>query len=156
MKLYRKEVLEQKVRTLLNSVNFSRKLKFKVTFTVSWSWSWSSWPVRVPVGGGAAPGRPPARPAGVPREERQGGRLQLSEGRTGADRLCRHRRLQVIFRHQPPSHRQQYLGRDLQGKILKLSPISWTFNHLRSIMTLTQLLRLYSTKWLKYCNEWQL
>ena len=35
MKLFRKEVLEQKVRTLLNSVNFSRKLKFKVTFTVS-------------------------------------------------------------------------------------------------------------------------
>ena len=29
MKLFRKEVLEQKVRTLLNSVNFTRKFKFK-------------------------------------------------------------------------------------------------------------------------------
>ena len=35
MKLFRKEVLEQKVRTLLNSVNFSRKLKFKVSSVVS-------------------------------------------------------------------------------------------------------------------------
>ena len=60
------------------------------------------------MGGGAAPGRPPARPAGVPRQEGQGGRLQLSEGRTGADRLCRHRGLQVMMRLQPPSHRLQY------------------------------------------------
>ena len=92
----RKEVLEQKVSTILASVNFTRKIKYKVgegwrTDTADYSSSL----VPIPVGGGAPPDWSPARGAGVPRQEGQDGGLQHSEVGTGAVWLCCHRGLEV-------------------------------------------------------------